>query len=321
MINVSRFPQINNKAMFRYSLEKGSKKFKCPSCGQKTFTRYIDNDTGEYLGTTKGRCDREVKCQHHNPPGYFGSPMRSPEENLTYSRAKIYETNDTDRINMHKLNQLKIITSWDYEFNNFVLGLQSLFNDEIIKGLIETFELGTSKKTKVIFWQLDETGTIRTGKAMTYDPVTLKRKGIIKWAHKLKTIENFQLQQCLFGLHQIRIRDSKDIICIVESEKTAVIMAGYYPRAIWMATGGINNMKREVLTPLTRRMKILFPDIGADIKWAKKVQKESHILIADWAKALGINPADHPGADLADFEHPSPRIETLVQANNCLEYM
>ncbi len=52
----------------RYTLEKGSKKYHCPDCNKKTFVRYIDTETGDYLPEQYGRCDRESKCSYHLNP-------------------------------------------------------------------------------------------------------------------------------------------------------------------------------------------------------------------------------------------------------------
>jgi hypothetical protein len=60
---------------YRYTLEKGSKKYHCPDCGKKTFVRYIDTENDKYLSGEYGRCDREGKC------GYFKLP---PPETLCY---------------------------------------------------------------------------------------------------------------------------------------------------------------------------------------------------------------------------------------------
>src|SRR5690554_7963323 len=54
--------------VFRYILEKGSKKHLCPSCGKKTFVRYVDEITSEHLPERFGRCDRESKCSYHLNP-------------------------------------------------------------------------------------------------------------------------------------------------------------------------------------------------------------------------------------------------------------
>lgn len=63
------------KTEYRYILEKGSKKHRCPNCDKKRFVRYIDTQTGEYLPEQHGRCDRESKCGYHSAP---------PPETLCY---------------------------------------------------------------------------------------------------------------------------------------------------------------------------------------------------------------------------------------------
>src|ERR1700733_12575859 len=63
--------------MYRYTLQHYSgphSRYKCPECKHrnKTFTRYIDTETGEYLHDDVGRCDREVNCgYHYTPKAYF----------------------------------------------------------------------------------------------------------------------------------------------------------------------------------------------------------------------------------------------------------
>ena len=53
---------------FLYSLDKSSKKHICPNCNQKTFVLYISTESGEYLPTDFGRCDREQNCNYHKAP-------------------------------------------------------------------------------------------------------------------------------------------------------------------------------------------------------------------------------------------------------------
>jgi len=61
----------------KYILEpyKGlNSRYRCPSCQQtdKTFSLYIDTDTGEHIHPSVGRCNREINCGHHyTPKQYF----------------------------------------------------------------------------------------------------------------------------------------------------------------------------------------------------------------------------------------------------------
>src|SRR5258705_8982139 len=61
----------------RYKLEpyKGmNTRYRCPSCQQKdkTFSPYIDMETGDHLHPSVGRCNRESKCgYHYTPKQYF----------------------------------------------------------------------------------------------------------------------------------------------------------------------------------------------------------------------------------------------------------
>ena len=50
---------------YRYALERTSKKFKCPECGDKSFTKYIDIVTEKYLPDEYGKCDHANRCDYH----------------------------------------------------------------------------------------------------------------------------------------------------------------------------------------------------------------------------------------------------------------
>ena len=64
---------------FRYGFEKykgPATKKRCPDCGKRTFTMYVDRATGEYISEYVGRCDREIKCGYHNIPWEYFSLNR-----------------------------------------------------------------------------------------------------------------------------------------------------------------------------------------------------------------------------------------------------
>ena len=61
---------------YRYSLEKyngRNSRHVCPQCGRKqVFTRYIDNETKQYIADNVGKCNRLDKCgYHYTPKQYF----------------------------------------------------------------------------------------------------------------------------------------------------------------------------------------------------------------------------------------------------------
>ena len=144
-------------------------------------------------------------------------------------------------------------------------------SEEIIKEMRNKYWVGTSKKWRgaTIFWQIDDKAQARTGKCIEYDPVTGKKQKI-NWVHSMAKLPNFNLEQCLFGLHLIHLDKTKPI-AIVESEKTAIIASLAFPEYIWMATGGLNNLKEKLLLPLKGRNIILFPDAGCYNIWKDKI--------------------------------------------------
>jgi hypothetical protein len=86
----------------RYTLEKykGLKtRFNCPQCnGKKTFTRYIDIETNEYLSDHVGRCNRIDNCGYHEKPPLLTKCFFVPFESLidyNIKSYKIYASNNS----------------------------------------------------------------------------------------------------------------------------------------------------------------------------------------------------------------------------------
>jgi len=114
---------------------------------------------------------------------------------------------------------------------------------------------------------------VRTGKVMAYDVSTGKRtkradgKAYINWVHTVMHIPDFNLKQCLFGLHLLKDKPNK--ISIVESEKTAIIMSLNITKYTWMATGSLTGFKHEYLEPIKNYDITGFPDKGGFKKWSE----------------------------------------------------
>ena len=108
---------------------------------------------------------------------------------------------------------------------------------------------------------------------MAYDTSTGKRlktkdgKPLINWVHSILKKPNYNLKQCLFGLHLLNQTIKQ--VAIVESEKTALIMSIEFPQHTWMSAGSLQGFKYEYLAPLREKKITAFPDKGAYNKWKK----------------------------------------------------
>lgn len=283
---------------FKYILDKSSKKFICPKCQKKTFVKFIESETGNYLLEDFGRCDRETNCSYYN----------TPQGNLINSFEKIQIPKlQTSYHNIHILNQsLKSYTN-----NNFITFLKNIFSSDEVKIAIDKYKIGTSKNWNgaTIFWQIDNLNRIHAGKILHYNPITGKRikdennKALINWAHsilkKRKQLENFNLSQCLFGLHLIKQNTKK--IAIVESEKTAIFMSLFKPQYHWLATGSKQAFKYEMLNPVKELEIIAFPDKSEYKDWNQKAIELNKIGFRIHVSKI-LEHTNYPtGFDLADL--------------------
>jgi hypothetical protein len=163
----------------RYILEpyKGmNTRFYCPDCQRKEFARYLDTQTGNYIHSSCGRCNRESSCgYHYTPKQYFQN------NNISYDIPQVRQqpksvTPKQKTISFIPVEAFKSSLK-GYEYNNFIDFLISVFDTEIATKLISKYFIGTSKHWpgSTVFWQIDITGKVRTGKIMLYDAFTGKR--------------------------------------------------------------------------------------------------------------------------------------------------
>jgi hypothetical protein len=279
---------------YKYSLDKSSKKFICPRCNKKTFVKYIETETGNYLNDDFGRCDRESNCGYHKTP-----------------KSEIFNSFEVKYIappepSFHSLELLEQSVMCNSQ-NNFIQFLKSIFSyDEVLKAELR-YLIGTSEHWNgaTVFWQIDTKERVHAGKVLQYDTCTGKRqktkegKSLINWMHRILKLENFNLNQCLFGLHLIS-ESNLNTIAIVESEKTAVIMSIFKPNYIWVATGMKGGFKYEMLRPIKDFKIVAFPDKSEYNDWFNKAIELNKlgfkIVVNDW-----LEQTDFPdGTDFAD---------------------
>jgi len=352
---------------FKYILDKSSKKFICPSCNKKTFVKYIEAETGNYLTDDFGKCDREQNCNYHKAPpkgkkcyliNFLGLKIISDKaykltdnfgiisivpksqileqskkdcwisewflktSSLNYLSCenKYFNNDEVDLVNVstHKEPPPEVVPSFhsmelldqmycDPKIDNFTEFLKTKFSkDEIFKATQNYFITGTNQfwNNSTAFWQIDDKDKIHACKIMQYDRHTGKRikkpYNHINWLHKAIKEPDFNLCQCLFGLHRIN-EDLQKTIAIVEAEKTAIILSIFIPDYIWIATGSKQNLKFDLLKPIKKRNIILFPDKGEYFNWFNKATELNGFGFKIAVSELIEQTEFENGFDLADY--------------------
>ena len=280
---------------YRYEFEKGSKKHYCPRCTKKTFVRYVDNETGEYLPLEFGRCDRENNC------GYW----ETPKGEFTNTYEVIFTP--PPPTSYHPIELVKK-SGLNFQQNNFIQFLKTLFSEDEVKNAILKYLIGTSKlwNGATVFWQIDNQQNVRHGKIMLYNPDTGKRaknengKAYINSVRSTLKLKDFNLKQCLFGLHLINETETRTV-AIVEGEKTAVIMSLFKPEYVWLATGSKQGFKYEMLKPLKDFKIIAFPDKSEYTDWLDKAMELKDFGFDISASKYLEDTTYKDGTDLADL--------------------
>lgn len=293
----------------RFVLEKykmgGSTKHVCPGCGRrKCFTRYIDQTTGKYVDESCGKCDHDNSC------GYHYSPRQFFHDHPTAERPKAKPCKPTPPPPPKPLCTMPmdyVVRSHSRE-SEFIQWLAVVLPDAAsLKRVYDDYQLGATKKRGVIFWQIDVEQRVRSGKIMHYT-ADGHRTGNPSWTHSSLIYnrilpDDWILTQCFFGEHLLK--DSNKTVCIVESEKTAVVCAAFYPQFIWIATGGCGQLSPEKCRVLRGRKVIVYPDSGKLKEWTEKFKNTEGIdytIVSDLEHYAGnTDIADLLLADLLPF--------------------
>lgn len=278
---------------FRYELEKykgKSTRHECPACKTKdSFARYVD-EAGNYIDASVGRCNREDKCGYHLTPGEYYREKGESYQRTIHVEPKPLPPTDY-------IPEKMMVTSLTAD-NHFLTFLISQFGVQAVASILDTYYIGDTKDKKAIFWQVDEMGRVRTGKIMLYNPDTGRRvknvPGSFGWVHR-HIKKDYQLEQCLFGLHLIHRGKP---IAIVESEKSAILASLTIPNYVWMATGGKQNYR--LMEAVKGRDVTLFPDLGAFDDWQAHANKYG-FRVSGLLEDIATTEDRENGLDIADY--------------------
>ena len=174
--------------------------------------------------------------------------------------------------------------------------------------------VGGWRDGRVVFWQIDHQGIPRAAKLMKYLPDGHRDKTQHPgWIYNQEGVrqrldpEHHTILKPIFGSHLLNCYPQA-VINIVESEKTAIIMANYYGNhdaQIWLACGGLKHLQLDSLQPLIDQGRTiwLWPDKDGRDEWQTVCDKlgydhcrvYTHFFDTCWTEADGDK------ADIADI--------------------
>lgn len=261
----------------KFIFEKAPKqKGTCPQCKEEKVFRYYEGLSREF-----GICDRVNNCGHKNIPTKEALPEYKEPEQKKEAVKTIYPA-----IAFVK----KTIENQTSNFHDFVNTELSITNEHLIKWNCGTIEDKTAyvyqniekKYLNIVHIFYSENGKrIKETLPFSLHPAKERRE-----------TEKYAL--CLFGEHLL----TKKTVCLVESEKTAIIASFSYPQFDWLATGGANKLTDEKISVLFGRKIYYLSDAdkaGTENSTIKKLAayKQDYTVIQ-------LFPDRTDGYDLAD---------------------
>ncbi len=310
---------------FKWTLDKKSKKHICPQCGKRTFVRFIDVETGDYLPEEFGRCDREMNCAYFKNPysdGFKGDSMKVmknmnvPEKHFFSERPK--------KEPVFVPGEVLLDTLQGYEENTFIQNLLKRIPYPLevkdVEKVISLYYLGTYKEA-ITFPFIDIEKKIRAIQVKWFDEKNHTKKtsfihALIQgdWIRSYK--QNDLKVSCLFGEHLLT-KFKYNPVALVEAPKTAIYGTLYFgfpdkpENFLWLAVYNLSSLNREKCKSLAGRDVILFPDLSKDGRafklWsdqAKEIESQlpgTRMKVSDFLEQYAPEIDKIKGYDLADY--------------------
>lgn len=160
--------------------------------------------------------------------------------------------------------------------NQLVSFLNKIFDETVVRQVAAMYRLETHTRGEydgaAIFYQYDDKNICKAFKVIQYDEDGHRKTGERRNPKNEKDLLYQKSligpgEYCLFGKHLLNREDAKKKpICIVESEKSAIIASIAYPEAIWMAAGSCFYLfNSKIDEEMAEHKIILFPDV--DVKY------------------------------------------------------
>lgn len=201
--------------------------------------------------------------------------------------------------------------------SNLFRFLVSIFGFNKVYDIFTKFHVGEKDSEEVVFWYINELMDVCHDSRVLYakNGKRIKNRG----GYRLFVPSDGYNGRCLFGSHLIP--DHKGDICVVESEKTALIMNIVDDNRLWLATGG------STKTSLIKDEWKLYPDfdlagsfwecIGCSDKSKCIISRIDNKRVKDW-KCLSANKnivywfdsvSSNDGDDVGDYVVKTFKVE------------
>lgn len=166
--------------------------------------------------------------------------------------------------------------------SNLFVWLSGEFGDEAAMMAMRRYRVGATKHTDGRGYRAASLPYINTSgdcvdcKIFHIDPTTGSRKtapALLSWIDREGKVQELRStwalaelkkndkprKWCNFGDHLLQDNPTA-AVCVVESEKTAIVASIVYPSRLWIAVGSKNNLKPERCAPYRGREIIIYPD-------------------------------------------------------------
>lgn len=289
-------------AEYRFRLDSGSRKHRCPACGKTRFVRYIDTDGGNYLPGQYGRCDRESKCAYHMNPysdGYAKSVLGQDYSGHRQSKCAVkpkrniqHPVAEAEHVYFDFQTFRRTLNPDGYDGNQFIQNLLSRvrypFSVEDVTAVIQLYRLGTvmhgHRSGATTFPFIDTDGRVRAVQVKQFDEANhttstdflhsiLERHHARKGINLPGWLKGYVGQEkkvsCLFGEHLLK-KYPMNPVALVEAPKTAVYGTLYFglpdsPHGlVWLAVYNKSSFSFDKLKALKGRDVYVFPDLSED---------------------------------------------------------
>lgn len=298
----------------------------CPQCGQGfghsthrdwsreySWVPYIDEEGRPIDADVCGKCNHAHSCNYHLPPKEYYSRKGITAGAGVAIRHVVVPLPDEQQVSNYYDSMAAIYAQSQENAPDFLFSfLSGLFGAERVRAAYSALHITASRDGSTVYWQRDEQGRLHAGKVIRYGLASGKRNkgaGGVGWVGSSPAFARLSrprgVGQCLFGLHQLSEQPVTARLFLTEGEKAALYGKMLRPDGVWLATGGKQNFKEDMLAPLANHGVCVLPDADALDEWCRKAHELNgqgyHLDVPAWWILRMITPP-HAGTnhDLED---------------------